>query len=391
MALWGAGLGAAAAATLTAVWPTGTTSALFQVIVLALPVGYALHYVERAWLVRVGSETLGFAQMASAVLAGLAIGLIVGRWWALPALGPLGVITAGSLMMLAFGGLMQIYEEDRPVRTKHQRLALIFGSLAVAIVILPLDTQGWVRWERQYRPSRLGLVDYNRLVEENYKDAKTICLIGVYPIRAQSQLNKKQIKVNVFPLVWGYEVSEPAGHISDCVEVCRTSVFRKFRLERQVYNLVYQRNDGSARLGRFAEYSREWFNQMAEHVSPAGLVIVDIPLSGMTIDAVATIAVTFQYSFSSPADWKLVELEDGNYLRLKIITKTKPAAKTRTGGDWLPVDLMLKDGRDYRPNSIIRDRLTRLMNNNDGKDKSSPGTIDWLRQIHNSATHADSF
>ncbi|MHC4798291.1 MAG: hypothetical protein ACYTF1_16785, partial [Planctomycetota bacterium] len=390
MAIWGAGLGAVAAATLSAIWPERQTSAVFQVIVLALPVGYALHYIESAWLARVGSETLGFAQMASAVLSGSAIGLIVGRWWALPTLGPLGVMTAGSLMLLAFGGLMQIYEEKRPLRVKHLRLAMVFGSLALAIVILPLDAHWWVRWERLHRLHLSGHIGYNRLAEGHYNEADNICLIGADPRLALDKIEDKRIKVDVCSMVSVYEISEPVGQFPYSLNVCRTGVFRKFRLERQRYNLIYQRNNGSARLRRFAEYSTEWFNQMAEHVSLDGTAIVDVPLNGMTIDALATIAATFQYSFSSPADWRLDESKGGHYLRLK---STFEAKHDRTTADvkWLPVDLMLKDRRNYRPHSIICDRLTPLIDNKDVKNRSSSSTIAWLKRIHNSATDADSF
>ena len=137
MALWVAGIGTGTAAMLTAYRPTGAAAGLLQIALLALPIGYALHYAERAWLARAGSETLGFTQMMTALLGGCAISLIAAHRWVQPALGPIGMMTAGALVMLAYGGLVQIYEEDRPTHIRRLRLGLVFASLAAAISSAP--------------------------------------------------------------------------------------------------------------------------------------------------------------------------------------------------------------------------------------------------------------
>ncbi|UCD27944.1 MAG: hypothetical protein JSV03_12695 [Planctomycetota bacterium] len=388
MALWGAGLGTTIAATLMSFRPTGWLMSLVQVTVLAIPIGYALHYVERAWLARVGSETLGFAQMASAVLAGLAVGLITGYWWALPILGSFGVITAGALMMLAFGGLMQIYEEECPVRIQHQRLALIFASLALAVVILPFDAQQWARWERSRVRSDRALVPEDLPTDAISGNVRNICLINVDPVEAERSIDSKLANIDVIPIFSVSGNYESITYKNDRMKVVTTVAYRAFRLERRRYDLIYQRYDSSMRIERFTEYSTEWFNRLAEHVIAGGEVIVDVPLSGMTIEAIKVIASTFTDATSSYAYWTLIGTAGRHTLRLRAKLETVVDLEDHFPDPWHPVNLILQDRQIRQPHSVRCDQITRFLKKYN-QNTSYRSLLRWLRQLEVSKSNTD--
>ncbi len=386
MAAWAAGVGAGGAATLTSYYPAATWGSVVQVLMAALPFGYALHYAERAWLARVGSETLGFAQLMSAVLGGLGIGVIAVRWWALPTLGAMGMMTGGALLMLASGGMMQIYEEDRPARIRHLRLALVFASLAGATVLFPADAQRWarlVRQRRQAEPTTLGL---DWLASEELPPARRVCLIGVDPTAAAQWPGLGKAYVDIIPLVPGARSSGTTLPAGGRTQVLQVSAFRMLRLEHLRYDLSYQRGSTSRRMCGFAEYSAEWLARLARRTRPGGRVVIDAPLAGMTARAIAVIAVTFEHAMAAPANWVVVDAGGEPQFRLTAAPGSAVPAEAEWQGQWSPVEWLLADHPNLRAHSIQRDWITHALRTEEPVPVSS--LVQWLNDCRSTGLTA---
>ncbi len=355
MALWVAGLGMAAAATSVAFWPTGHWAGLVQALCLGWPTGYALRYIKRAWLARVGSETLGYEQLLSAVFGGLGIGLLSGHFWAGPQLGAMGTISAGSLMLMAWGGLLQIYVNDRPLRIQHQRLALVFASLAGAIALLPADARRWVEFRRGLPQSVPATVQLDWLGETAPLMGRRVAMIGITADEALAWCGPRPVRVEVMPLARSWSSAHPPVRFSDQVILFADSAFRRLRYEHGLYDLIYQRCRSAPCLARFAEYSDEWFVLLATRVASGGEVVVDVPISGLSAEALAVIAATFQQAMPGPTGWTLVRAEPA-YLRLRALVGDRENRILRLETSWMSLDRLLTE--DVRPHSILRDRVT---------------------------------
>ncbi len=375
MAAWAAGIGAGAASAMAAFRPAGMLSGIIQILLLGLTLGYALHYAELAWLARSGSETQGFAQLASAVLAGLAAGFMAARWWAGAALGPVGLLTAGALLMMALGGIVQIYEEDRPARIRHRRLALVFASLAGAILLFPAATRRWDAWEASRRrtptPTELSWLTATELAP-----ARRVCLIGVDGNIAVKWSGLGKARVDVFARPTVGPVANPSARPPGRTRLVRGSPFRALRLEHQLYDLVYQQGCRPGNTDGLAEYSFEWLSRLACLTMPDGEIVIDVPLSGMTPEAVVTIAATLQRAADAPTRWAFAGVEGEPVIRLSVSPESSqvPISDDVT---WAAADLLLTGHETVRIHSIQHDRLTPLL-------KASPRLpvdqlIRWLR------------
>ena len=378
MALWAAGLGSGVAATLISFWPSAPASSILQLLAIAVPVGYALHYAERAWLARIGSEILGIAQLSSALLAGSAIGLIVGYWWALPRLGPMGMITAGSLLMLAFGGIMQIYEQNRPIRTQRQRLALIFASLAGAILLFPSDARRWAKWENQRSAITSFTVPQTALTDGVAETYRT-CLIGVTPSQATSWLDPKKGYADVFPLANTLPQSSDNPVFNGRSRIRSTSAFRALRMSRQSYGLIYQWSSPPGNIDRAAQFSAEWFARLAKRTVTGGQVVIDLPLARTTKEALMVIAATFRHVMGPSAAWRVAEPLKNPLFRLKATPGSGGSVLIGSHNRWSPISQLL-DGSSQilRPHSIQRDEISRRLKADSTSDTSS--LLDWLNQ-----------
>jgi hypothetical protein len=312
MAAWAAGVGASVAFMLIATWPDSRLSHNLAICSLALPVGYALHYVEGAWLARAGSGTLGFSQMTTALLGGAAMGLVLARWGTLPNLGGLGTISAGSLLLMAFGGLTQIYEQERSSHTRQLRLAMIFLSLAGAIVFFPMGVRAWShREQKQLTATYLGL-DSGWL---GRSDAKAICLIGASPMRVPQEITERQV---VSLLSWRPGVKRaidprPGYRVYDRSHL---PAMRSLRVERENYDLIYQQGQPVPETGAFEAYSVEWWSRLADQVSPGGTLVVDVPLHRMNLDAVRLISSTFMTATRADCTGRLIQWQQPPVLRM---------------------------------------------------------------------------
>lgn len=315
MAAWTAGLCAGAAATIAAFHPDSRWSSLVELALLGLSFGYALHYAELAWLARAGCGAQGFAQLAGAILAGLAAGFIATPWWAINALGPVGLITAGSLLMMSLGGIVQIYEADRPSRTRHQRLAVVFASLAGAILLFPTATRRWDHWQATAGPPA-SPADLTWLASSELPPSRHVCLIGVDVPSTLAWPGLGSARVDILPFQSSDHragrVPRPPGR----TRVLKTSPFRALRIEHHLYDLVYLQGRRAGLDNRFPEYTVEWLSRLAARTKPHGRIVVDVPITGMNAESLVVIASTLQAATGSPAGWLLQNADHGPTLRL---------------------------------------------------------------------------
>lgn len=356
MAVWAGGLGAGAAVSVAAFSPEGTISPVVQVLLLGLPLGYALHYAEHAWLVRAGSESQGFAQLASAVLAGLAAGFMAACWWGTVTLGPIGLITAGSLLMMAFGGIVQVYEEDRPARVRHRRLALVFASLGAAIVVFPTATRRWDRWETVRATGPLP-TELSWLATTELPSARRVCLVGVDWHTAIQWPGLGKARVDILPGRAPGRTREPPSHPPGRTRISHGSPFRSLRLEHEVYDLVYQQGRPMGGCDGYPEYSIEWLTRLAGHTMPDGQLVVDVPLTRMTPEALAAIAATLERAANAPARWLLATAGGRPVVRFAVNPRSADPLSPGDDG-WSPVASLLADAGSPRPHSIQNDRIT---------------------------------
>ncbi len=358
MALWAAGVGSAAAATLSASGRAAAASAIFQLAIIALPIGYALHYAERAWMARASRASRGFGQLMTAVLGGAAIGLLLVNGWALPQLGPVGTMTVGSLMMLAFGGFVQIYEQERPLHSRHQRLSLVFASLAAAIAIFPGDVRRWADWERSQLEEPASFELDSGLVHA-LSSARNVCLIGVEPVAITPALTRPDKLIHVIPFasrsVWDGGIKASSRK----VRIETAGAIRVLQCEHRRQDLIYQRCSGGGAMEHFGEYSLEWFRQLAAHTSPAGALVVDFPLAGSNRETIAVIAATFTQAAPGVVSWTTMGAGDRSFLRLHAGASAPDSSFAEY--TWSPIESLLNDGTEgpAAVHSLNGDALTR--------------------------------
>jgi len=357
MALWAAGVAVGLSALTSAFSFGGTAGRLFQMTTLALPIGYALHYVERAWLARVGSETLGFAQMMTALLGGCAISLIAAHWWVQPTLGPMGMMSAGSLAMLAYGGLVQIYEQNNSVHTQRLRLGLVFASLAAAIVLFPTIV---AYWGAQARKATHADEMYTvPLTIPDLEHTRRICLIGLSDQTTIPTLKDYTGQVDLISFT--HPDTMTAIPLLDTARSYKltSGSCRALRLENRVYDLVYQHSPRACSLSRFAHYSIEWLTALARKTTSGGHVILDVPLADMTSEAIAVIGSTFQEAMGSSSVWRIIDSSDAPILRFKgRANLVEPDDRNLTAG-WSPIASLLESQEHLDgPHSIRKDRVT---------------------------------
>jgi len=373
MAAWVAGIGMGLAATLMSRGSLGWPGAGVCLPLMALPLGYALHYSERAWLARVGSETLGFALCISAILGGAAVGVILAHWWAMPTLGAMGLMCVGSLLMLAFGGLIQVYEQDRALRIREQRLALVFASLACAIVVFPGNARQWGATTGSQRNPTAVEAALPSLVGAN-----RICLIGVRPDAVELSSELSTVRADVLPGLLGDERGSN-GRVRDLrVNQVGPDAARALSLTRRRYDLIYHQNRANGHTSRFSEYSFEWFERLAQHTTLGGFVYVDVPLRGLNAPAVRVIASTFEQALDARAQWMLFTDVDAPLLRLRATPGRQGVTDSSLVGQWSSVETLLADGPAVKQHMLRRDRISGILAS--GKGNVPAALVIWLRE-----------
>ncbi len=343
MATWAAGIISALAITVTSLRPEN--SHLPSGILIGAALGYALHQAETAWLQRVGSEAAGFAQLASALLTGAAIGLITGAWIAVPRLGAMGAAVAGALLMMGFGGLVQIYEKNCPVTVRHRRLAVIFASLAGAILVLPSDVQRWTQWEQLTAPrSSVRRVGLNGLLPGV---VGPVCVIDTQLTRVQVDTRSASAERIPFGPFCRTSLAVPSRFSAH-------SAMRRLRLGHRRYALIYQRVPLAVGMLDDAQYSREWLEILRSHTSSGGHVVVDVDLATCDVEAIRVIAGTFRNAMNPSALWR-IETSDRREAILRLLCMPGSHASDLSAG-WQSVDALL-DGADPGEHSLRRSRL----------------------------------
>jgi hypothetical protein len=270
-------------------------------VALSACVGPALQCFSREWLARAPSRSGGLIHLGMLLLAGAAAGLAAARWWALPQMGPMGALTVGSLAMLALGGLLELYGEELPSWSLRLRLAVVFGSLAVAIIMFPAYTRWWTRHEqRSVAVGGSSGLSRDAMIEL-VAGVRTACLIGVEPAALGELAEGRTTQVEVLPLS-SWRLPTPRRKGEQRIQAVSMPAPRALRLTRARYQFVYQclRSEHDS-AGLYC--SAEWLGELNEHLAEGGILMVDVPLSGLDPAAVVDIAGTFQHVSTSPCFW----------------------------------------------------------------------------------------
>jgi hypothetical protein len=327
-AVWTSGCAAGAAAVLFANWPFLQTSTLLQIAMLAFPLGYSLHHVSHSWIARSPSRALGFAQIGVTLLTGTAIGLAVSRWWTLTHLGPMGTWSAGSLVLLATGGLLEIYEENRPVRIQRIKLALVFASLAGAIVFYPAGTRAWTRRERELSVSKVAPPGPGEAFAEALSQVRTACVIGVKAGEMPAELPPRITDIDLMSHARRTQ-ADTALNPDKRLHVIPTPAARSIRLTHNHYQLIYQLAH-PARGSAAADCSAEWFTRLADHLTNGGTLMVELPLAGLSRRDLATLAATFQHAAGMDCTWTVLKQPEWRIVFRNAGTSTPAGIRWRT-------------------------------------------------------------
>lgn len=368
LGVWIAGVGAGLTAILTVRMPAWPGQTVFEAALLTLPIGYALHHVSHSWLARSSSRTLGFAQVGVTILTGTGIGLALSEWWALPALGAMGTLSAGSLVLLATGGLLEIYEEDRPVRTQRFRLALVFGSLAAAIVLYPGNTREWTRRHRgQMAADTFRLAPSLPLLDALGR-VRTACLVDTDPSYLPAQLPPRLTHLDVFcssPML----AAASAG-TDGLFRAAAIPASRALRLSHQRYQLVHLTVRPTR--GGLHGSSIEFLGRLARRLAPGGMLMVELPVDRLGRIHVAELARTFRHAAGKGAAWTLVNATGA---RLVFCSNPPPNPSGGNTYTWSPVETLLESDPAARIRSVRRSHTTWTT--------AEPTTqaIDWLTSL----------
>ena len=356
MAVWAAGAGAGAGAILTAFRPDSTLAAMLVHGACGLPAGYALAYITHAWLARTGGRAPGFAQLLSAALGGSAIGLIAGNWVLLASLGPVGTMSAAALALLAFGGLVQIHETSRPARTRHLRLSLVFGALAVALVLFPAGARRWARSIAEGSGSAASTVLPDPL-RSRIQSTTQVCVIAPTPAAAGALARSLPARTDVFsarrddaPIRAGREARSDMRWFMD------------LRISPRCYDAIFYLPPPLSRTRAAADYSLEALALLADRLKPGGNVTMVVPRQSLRPRQLAVLAATFQRVFGERSRLALAREpwpDAGLLLVSRALDDPAPAASDNAV-DYMRLDLVSPGaGRGEQPvHSVRRDRLS---------------------------------
>lgn len=371
VAMWMCGIGAGAAASLVVWWPDSAVSWVLQVCLLAVTTGYGIHQVTGYWLARASNVTLGFAHLSITLLTGTAIGLAASRWWGLPNLGAMGTLAAGSLALLAAGGLLEIHEEHQPAWTKRLKLALVFASLAAAILLFPANTRMWTRRERESAIAASVKTHPSALLKRALDDVRTACMIGIDPSSLGESLPPLLDRAEIVPLM----PSLPRRDVADArgrLHVLTMPAARWLRLHRMRYQFIYQLGRPLAQ-GQGAEYTAEWLYVLADHLAVGGRFMLEVPLEGLSRRDIAVLAATFEHVTTSAATWRL---SDSAQPRMIFQTAAAgPGGRAADARNWYPLGRLVEGVDGLSIHSIRRLRISGRAAEN------TASVVQWLMNL----------
>jgi len=358
MVLWVTGLAGSLVVVLAALQPANPTALRTEALILAAGFGYALSRIERLWLASASGSASALAQMASALCPALALGLILAHNWAAPLVGPIGLIATGSLLLITLGGLVQIHAHGPELFRRRRYLACTFGTLALAIVVFPASTRAWSRWIHAHTPrSPRVTISLKPFVSRNHP---AVCLINVPPNIRIVELDGNDDRITY--LAFGADTS-PGNKLQKEAAGARYvshDAFREMRLQRRSYEVIYQRGSRPIPSYRFALYSKEWLAQLADHLTPGGRLILDVPLAGMSLDAIRVIGATLADATQGPCYWVLVEADPEPFCRLVGLPTPADAPPPPP---FQPLNLLCPSSNRQAPiHSVQKDRITPTLN-----------------------------
>lgn len=355
MSLWFAGVATGGCVMAAAAGPP-TQTLSWLVLLLMAPTGYALAYAQAAWLGRAISRGTALAEMGSAQLGGAAIGLIAGEWVVVPLLGPLGALAVTSLLLMASGGLIQIYSDDRAAGVRHGRLALVFASLAGAILLFPAGARQWSRWAFHRYPSVMR-VEPDWLVSQAPEGSRLFCLVGCQGPRNPPGAAQLDAPPALLVLHYAYAPASAAA-LADGEWTAAGNASRHLKTSRTRYDLIYQSGPVFHDWNR-AGYSIEWFGRLAACRASGGRILVDVPLDGLSESAALIIARTFEQAAGLTCRWRFSSAGGKRVLRLLA---AEDGESTPGGEGWRALSELPGGAASVRfHHSVARDRLSGLI------------------------------
>lgn len=355
MAVWAVGVGAGIAGTLAA-YTSSSWHVALQLAALALPAGYALDLIQAAWSSREFWRGHALARLAPAILGGLACALIPGRWILLPAIGPVGLIAAGALLMLTFGGLAQIYSDEPASRRVHLRLGMIFASLAGAITVFPDAAKFWgsIAHAGAVLPAH---VNAEWLAQNSPRGARRFCLIG-----ADTGASRHPPASWELPRMVSLSFTFPPGSSGitpgsrdrrlDFDNACKA-----LRLVPGEYDLIYQYGPLANSGDRQAGYSLEWLSALARRRAPGGRVLLDVPIADLGAASTRIVAETFETAMGGRCLVSIQQTGNRTVYRFRYDGPEFRAVAPDAAEKWVPVPPSADNAR-IRVHSLRRDGLT---------------------------------
>ena len=246
----------------------------FATAVAALGLGYALPYGRRALAARVANPAHASARWLTATLAGAAA-----AFCARAALGGVParevvVLTTTSLVLLIFGGLLQVYdaESQRPLR--RRRLAAVFAALGLALAVLPraaeraMAASSW--------PSLAGPGPPPQAVREIVAalrlapDGAAVAAIG-----AGFSIDPPLMgRVHLIPWACDDSVRHAPWHSGDPEQAAADAWWRRARGR---YDLIIQTTGGLRPAERWNRWTHEWLVGLRRRMASHGAVLVEAP------------------------------------------------------------------------------------------------------------------
>jgi len=305
--------------------PAANGGMLYTAICLhGLSNGQVLPALLRAALSRFATPGLAHATILSTISLAAAAGLLLCGFWLLVAPGTLVTLCAACLLLVIAGGILVIYDPLEMGRPHHWKLAAVFASLLLLIIVLPAAAPGW-RLDSNTSPSgpttpaaqisrtisaasidrarqapginaaprgeMAGAVD--SLLTQCLRGSK-VCLIGDAP--SHSTLNDEEQQARALQI-------DHWPHVRGRSFAAANSPLARLRLARQRYDLVIF---GPAGLGVRPNqdlWTKETFHRLAGLVAPAGLAVVRIPPAGLEPADIQTVARTFLKAFDGHTFW----------------------------------------------------------------------------------------
>ncbi len=300
-----------------------TLAALFPAACL----GYAVPYLRRAYVGRLGSERQALARWTAAILCGLVAGAGGHAWFASAPGSNVSAMAASCLTLLVFGGLLLIHEQGGQRRLRRRRVGLVFASLGVAVLVLPTAarraaTEAAV--PRPAGPSSPGTAGLVNALGLALPGAQVACIGDDCPI-----LSASAWRIDLVPWHEAPATTEHPGTATRPASLAGPPrpagpLGAWWRTDRARYDLIVQSAAGLSPDEAAARLSWEWFEILRTKLLPSGALLVELPLAYMDARAIASAEETFAEVFASQERWRVVH-DDGTVTATYLLA-TSPAA-----------------------------------------------------------------